>query len=74
MWWRLLRCEKTVFSSVFKAISGKIFHPLNPVNNGGTQNGSTYSKGLYHFKAPQVENRYDVWEIIAVIHFTIVMI
>ena len=31
---------------VFKAILGKIFHPLNPVNNGGTQNGSAYRKGL----------------------------
>ena len=27
----------------------------------------------YHFKPPQVES-YDVWESVAVIHFTIVMI
>ena len=33
---------------IFKAISGKIFHPLNAVNKGGTQNGSAYRKGLYH--------------------------
>ena len=32
---------------VFKAISSKIFHPLNAVNNGGTQNGSVYRKGLW---------------------------
>ena len=31
---------------VFKAISGKIFHPLDTVNNGRTQNGSAYRKGL----------------------------
>ena len=31
---------------VFKAISGKIFHPLNAVNNGGIQNGSAYCKAL----------------------------
>ena len=24
-----------------------MFHPLNPVNNGGTQNGSAYRKGLW---------------------------
>ena len=33
---------------VFKAISGKIFHPPNDVNNGGTQNGSAYRKGLLY--------------------------
>ena len=30
--------------AVFKVISGKMFHPRNPVNNGGTQNGSAYWK------------------------------
>ena len=30
--------------TVFKAISGKIFHPLNAVNIGATQNGSAYCK------------------------------
>ena len=46
--------------NIFKAISGKIFHPLNAVNNGETQNVSAYCKGLYHFKAPQVES-HVVW-------------
>ena len=35
---------------VFKAISGKVFHPLISVNNGVIQNGSVYLKGLLYRK------------------------